>query len=105
MLIVPTQPVANQTLVCELGNQRCRITIYQRYEYNPEPSPILYLDLLVNDAPILVGQICRDRTRLIRDAYLGFVGDIAFFDNQGIADPLGVGLGSRWFLLYLEAGE
>lgn len=105
MLIVPLQSVSNQTLSVQLGTQRCRINLYQRYEFNPNPVPAMYLDILVNDSAILVGQICRDRVRLVRDAYLGFVGDLAFFDQTGIDDPLGSGLGDRWQLVYLEAGE
>jgi hypothetical protein len=36
----------------------------------------------------------------VRDEYLGFIGDLAFFDTQGMTDPDWTGLGSRYILGY-----
>jgi hypothetical protein len=98
MLILPLAARASQKFSVLLAGQNCQIAVYQK-------TTGLYLDLAVNNAPIKSGVICRDRVLLIRHAYLGFVGDLTFFDTQGVDDPQYSGLGSRWQLVYLEAGD
>lgn len=104
MLIVPLQPVAAQTLSITLGNQPCQISVLQK-------STGLYLDLYVNNALIIGGVICLNGVRIVRDAYLGFLGDLFFSDTfatptqEGIDPVGGPGLGSRWLLMYLAASE
>jgi hypothetical protein len=99
MLIIPLQPVPSQTLTVSLAGQSCRVNTYQK-------GTGLFVDLYVNDALIIGGVIAENANRIVRDAYLGFVGDLAFFDQQDErADPNWTGLGSRWLLFYLEAGE
>jgi len=98
MQIVPLQSVPSQTFAITLGGQPCKIDVITRGDG-------LYLNLYVNDVLILGGVAARDRVRLVRDAYLGFVGDLYFFDTQGVSDPQYDGLGARWQLRYLEAGE
>lgn len=100
MLIVPLQPVPNQTLTVVLGNQNCRINVYQKFFG-------LYFDLSINgNPPIVLGRICQTGNLLVRYAYLGFVGDLMFIDTQlPVADPSYIGLGSRWRLSYLSAAE
>jgi hypothetical protein len=100
--IVPLQPVPNQTTQTVLANQNCQLNVYQ--------TPFgLFMDVRVNDAPIVLGVICQDMNRIVRDLYFGFIGDFAFKDTQGLgADPTLDGLGSRFLLLYLtetEAGD
>lgn len=97
-LIVPTLATASQTLSVRLGGQPCAIDIEQK-------STGLYLSLYVNDVLIIGGVLCRDGVRIVRDAYLGFIGDLAWVDTQGYEDPQAAGLGSRWILTYLAAGE
>lgn len=97
MLVVPTQPLPNQTLTVNLDGQICQINLYQRYG--------LYMDLLVSDLPIVVGVVCENLNRVVRDAYLGFVGDLCFADQQGTTDPVYAGLGSRYLLMYLEEAD
>ena len=65
----------------------------------------MFCDLLVNDTLIIGGVICENANVIVRDAYLGFVGDIAFFDTQGTSDPSYTGLGSRWILVYLAPAD
>lgn len=98
MQIIPLQATPNQTLTVVLGNQNCRINVYQKFFG-------LYLDLAVGDTPILLGVICRNANRIVRYTYLGFVGDLAVFDTQGSNDPDYTGLGSRYQLVYLEAAD
>ncbi len=98
MQIVPLLPIPSQTFNVVLGGQNCVISIYQR-------STGLFLDLTVNNTPTLTAQICRDRTLLVRLAYLGFSGDLIFMDTAGTADPAYSGLGTRYKLLYLVNGQ
>jgi hypothetical protein len=42
---------------------------------------------------------------MVRETYLGFIGDLSFTDTQGTSDPVYTGLGSRFVLLYLEASD
>lgn len=96
--IVPLQATQNQTLTVLLGNQNCRINVYQKFFG-------LYIDLAIGDTPILLGVICEDRNAIVRYAYLGFIGDLMFIDMQGTNDPTFDGLGSRYQLVYLEVAD
>lgn len=99
MLRIPTQAVPNQTLGVTLAQQTVQIALRQNGAH-------LYFDLSMDDEPIVVTRICRDRQRLLLDAeYRGFVGEFLFVDTQGTEDPSYTGLGARWQLLYLAAGE
>lgn len=98
MKSIPLQAVPSQTLNVLLDQQNCRINIYQK-------EPGLFLDLLINDAPLISGIICLDRVLIVRQPYLGFVGNLIFADTLGLEDPYYTGLGDRFELVYLEAGE
>lgn len=95
MQFVPIQDTYSQTLTVTLGGQNCSINVYQN-GYG------LFCDLFVNNAQIVGGVICEDRNLIVRDAYLGFIGDLSFFDTQGTNDPVSPGLGSRYWLCYLD---
>lgn len=100
--IVPTQPVPNQTLQCLLGQQACVINVYQT-------AYALFVDLYVSNELVVAGQIAENLNRLVRDAYLGFDGDLAFIDVEAAPgseqDPIYTGLGTRFQLLYFEAQD
>lgn len=98
MLIVPTSPVPNQTMTVTLGGQVCQIDLLQK------PSG-LYMNLYVNNTVIIQGVICQNINRIVRDLYLGFIGDFFFNDAQGLTDPYYTGLGTRYELVYLAADE
>ena len=95
MKTIPLQAVPSQTLSVLFGGQNCQINVYQK-------STGLYLDLSINNAPVLTTVLCRDRVRMVRQAYHGFVGDLTFADLQGYSDPDCTGLGGRFALVYLE---
>jgi hypothetical protein len=98
MNTVPLQAVPNQTLQIVLDNQSCVLNLYQ--------SPAaLFMDVLVNDAPVVLGTICQNLNRIVRSLYLGFSGDFVFEDLQGTDDPDYSGLGTRFQLIYLTAAE
>lgn len=100
MLAIPTQATPNQQLSVSLAGQPCRINICTK-------STGMYVDLYVNNVLIMGGMLGRNAVRMVRNAYLGFVGDLAFFDTQGTDDPVYAGLGpnGRWFLAYLAVTD
>jgi len=97
-LQIPVQTIASQTLTVQLGDQPTRLNIYQK-------STGLFMDVYVNDGLIIGGVQCENANRIVRSAYLGFVGDLAFIDLHGQDDPQASGLGVRWILIYLEAAD
>lgn len=98
MLIVPLQPLPSQVVSVLLANQPCLIELDQK-------STGMFLNLYVNDALIIGGVVCENLNRIVRSAYLGFVGDLAFVDTEGASDPVYTGLGSRFNLAYIEQSE
>lgn len=95
MNIIPLRAIPSQRMSVLLDGQNCQINVYQK-------STGLFLDLYVNNSPVALTVLCRDRNRLVRFAYRGFVGDLAFIDTQGRQDPEHSGLGDRYLLAYLE---
>lgn len=98
MLIVPLQPVPNQTLQVQLAGQPCTLNLFQ-YTYG------LFASVYVGDVLIIASVLCQNFNRIVRSTYLGFVGDLVFLDTQGTDDPIYTGLGSRFVLLYLTPDE
>lgn len=96
--IIPLQPVPSQQVTVSLGNQTCQILVNQKLTG-------IYLDLYVNNSLIIGGVICQNLNRIVRNAYLGFIGDLCFVDSQGKEDPVDTGLGDRFNLAYLTADE
>lgn len=98
MTIIPLQAVPSQSMSVVLAGQNCQINVYQK-------STGLFLDLYVNNEPIITAALCLDRVRLVRTTYQGFAGDLAFADTLGAVDPTYDGLGARFQLLYLESTD
>lgn len=99
MIRIPIQAVPNQTLSVTLARQNVQLALRQF-----EDS--IYIDVSVSTKSIARTRVCRDRQRILLDVgYLGFIGDLAFVDTRGAADPQYFGLGSRFQLFYLAAGE
>lgn len=92
-LIVPLDTVPNQTLSTTLNGQLVRLNVYQR-------TVGLFVDVALNDVLLIGGVIALDRNLIVRSKYLGFIGDLAFFDVQGFADPQWAFFGQRFFLGY-----
>lgn len=94
---IPLQAVPNQTLTVPLVGQTCDLNIYQL-------SSGLYIDVFLGGGVVILGVICQNKNPIVRDAYLGFPGDLAFFDTLGgDIDPDYTGLGNRFQLVFLEA--
>lgn len=98
MNVIPLAAVPSQTLSVLLASQNCQIKVYQK-------TTGVYIDLYVNNVPVVTGVICRNAVQVVRQAYLGFGGDLAFLDTQGSDDPTYTGLGARFQLVYFAAGE
>ena len=98
MLVIPLQSVPAQNVGVMLAGQPCAIGIFQK-------TTGLYCDLSVNGTTIVVGVLCLNGTLIVRDRYFGFIGDLAFFDTQGSADPEHDGLGKRFFLGYYAPAD
>ena len=98
MQLVPLNTLPNQTVAIQLNGQSCTLNVYQK-------SAGLFMDVLVNDVLIIGGVLCENLNRIVRSAYLGFIGDFAFVDTQGSLDPYYASIGTRFYLLYFNAGE
>ncbi|OIQ97221.1 hypothetical protein GALL_207750 [mine drainage metagenome] len=96
---IPLSDSANQSLSIMLGGQACVINLYTAGCYG------MFCDLYVSDVLLLGGVVCQNLNRMVRDAWLGFAGDLVFQDTQGAADPASPGLGTRFLLWYLEAAD
>lgn len=97
-LVVPLQPLPSQQVQCQLGGQACTFNIYQQ-AYG------LYIDVYVGQTLIIGGVIAENLNRIVRSAYLGFIGDLTFWDTQFLENPVYTGLGARFLLIYLEETE
>lgn len=98
MIGVPVQPVANQKLTVPLSGQNCQLVLQQKF-YG------LFMDVYVNNTLIIGGVLCENLNRIVRDHYLGFIGDFVFLDTQGTSNPYYTGLNDRYLLIYLEESE
>lgn len=98
MQTIPVQAIPNQSLQVQLGGQACTIDVYQ-LAYG------LFMDLYVGNELVVGGVICQNLNRIVRSLYLGFSGDLCFFDQQGATDPVYTGLGARYQLVYLSPSD
>lgn len=103
MQVIPLRPLKNQTLQVQLAQQAVALNIYQ-LAYG------LFVDVYKDNELVIGGVIAQNLNRIVRDAYLGLVGDFTFLDTQtppgGVGeDPVYTGLGDRYQLVYLEAAD
>lgn len=96
ILQIPLTAVANQTVSMQLDGQLCRVTVYEK-------ATGLFVDLYVNDSVLIAGVIGENFNPMVRSAYLGFRGDLYFWDSQGESDPDYSGLADRYLLLWDSA--
>lgn len=98
MYLIPLKPVTNQATTTILGGQIIRVAVRQT-------TTGVFLTAWKDDVIIQSGILCIDRVRMMDNRHDGFIGAFMFIDSQGKADPDYTGIGSRWNLYYLEAGE
>jgi hypothetical protein len=99
-VIIPLLEVPAQNLTTILNGQSTTLNVYQR-------STGLFMDVILNNSDVLVigGVICLNKNFIVRNAYLGFSGDLGFYDTQGEDDPDYTGLAGRFILLCFSADE
>lgn len=95
MLSVPLRAVPAQVSNIVLGGQQAVLTVQQK-------NTGLFINVEIGIREIVGVVLCENLNRIVRDSYLGFRGDLVFFDTAGAgADPYFTGLGSRFILVYL----
>jgi hypothetical protein len=99
----------SQTVQFTIANQNTLLNIYQKTSSAPGQATIndawLYMDVYLNNSLIIGGVVCQNMNRIIRGVYLGYVGDFAWYDTQGVNNPTAPGLNSRYLLLYFTPDE
>jgi hypothetical protein len=98
MQMIPLQAVPNQTVVVQLDGQNTQINVRQVFTG-------LFTDISVDNTPLLLGVRGMNLRLMFMNSYLGFVGDLTWFDNQGTSDPFYQGLASRFSLVYMLPSE
>ena len=98
MLTISIEPQKSQSISVSLAGQKCVIRMIQRESF-------IYMDLTVNDNPIMQGVPCLYGNKMVGYSYLGFKGDLVFLDSDGQQDPHWDGLGNRHILYYIEESE
>lgn len=98
MIELPVKAEPNQRFSVVLNNQDCTIELFQRYDR-------LYLNLFVNDAPVVLGVVCLDRVNLAITSSPLFKGFLYFADTLGDSAPQWEGLGSRYWLIFAREEE
>jgi hypothetical protein len=98
-LIVPLIPAPVQTTSLLLNGARVKLNVYYKYTG-------LFIDVFINDAPLLYGILCQYNNPIIRDTYLGFPGELVWIDTFGTqADPTYQGIGGQFCLAFFYPGE
>ena len=98
MQIIQIADVYSQTFNVAVAGQACTVNLYQK-------STGFYCDVLINNAVVIAGVLCENLNKIVRDLYLGVIGDFVFRDTQGTSDPSSPGLGTRFQFLYLETKD
>lgn len=92
---IPITSQAAQTFDIQLNGQNCTITLSQK-------NTGLFFDMSVDGNSCVNSVICLNLVGLIREAYYGFVGQLAFIDTVGTDDPTYDGLGTRYQLVFVS---
>lgn len=98
MIQIDIQKEPSQIVKVALDLQRVQILIQQK------PKGIL-VDVNLDGEDIVTGVLCLNENPIICREYLGFKGNLFFVDTLGKEDPHYTGLGSRFFLVYLNKDE
>lgn len=104
MRLIPLQATPNQDRSVQLGGINYKLYV-RALQITPDEQQVFLSLYTAAGVAIIDSVLCRDRVYLIREAYLGFNGDLAFFDTQGTTDPQYTGFGTRYVLAWIEPGE
>ncbi len=108
MQTIPLSAVASQSLTVTLNGQNCQLNIYAKTFATDNVNAVVnrvFVDVYINNTLIIGGVPGLNAVKIVRDAYLGFSGDLVFYDLEGSSDPLYSGLGTRWVLVYYLPSE
>ena len=94
-MIIPLASVPNQTFSINLDGQNCKFELVTR-------GKNLFMNLSIDDTPVVNGVICLNKVKLIQFNHLKFNGNLYFEDLEGNLDPYFWGLGERWVLNYVQ---
>ncbi|QNT79301.1 phage baseplate plug family protein [Entomobacter blattae] len=92
--LIPLNPVSNQNVRVGLGGQNVQLRIDTKLNIGT------FIDVYLAGEPVILGMQCRNNVPMIQLAYLGFRGDLTFYDMQGNSDPFFTGFGSRYILVW-----
>lgn len=92
---IPLKQVPSQAVNVLLAGQPC--TIELRLMGGRQ-----YFSLSVNGTVICRNVLIVDRSRIVRAAYTGFIGDFVVIDTQGTEPPEYTGWGTRWLLAFSD---
>lgn len=95
---VALKTIPAQKIQTVLASQNCTIELHQKERG-------LFFSLSVDGKHIVDNVLAQDANPLIHRKYVSFAGNFVFMDTKGISDPDYTGLGQRYALLYLDAGE
>jgi hypothetical protein len=98
MLEILLQAIPAQLVKFVVGGQSVQMSIYQK-------SRGLFVDITVGGVAIAQGVLAHDGVPLVSRDYMGFIGNLLFLDTRGRDDPTYDGLGTRYKLCYLNAGQ
>lgn len=95
--IVPLTDSPSQEVTISLSGQRCLIRIYTKSINVPVEDPAIYTDpptyeninpvfcdLYVNDSLVVGSVLCLNGVGIVRDAYLGFLGELMVVDSWSV---------------------
>jgi hypothetical protein len=105
--VVPLNAIPAQLCHVMLANRSCQLRVYGREFEAPLYTNVrvkhsnVFIDVFIENQLVIGGVIGLHANRIVRDAYLGFPGDLAFYDTQGTDDPRWDGLGTRWILCWI----
>jgi len=99
MQLIPLRATPAQTFGVILADQQVVLTLRQL-------ASGLFINVQVENVEIVGLVICQNMNRIVRDAYLGLVGDLVFYDSSGARDnPYFAELGTRFQLVYLNSAD
>lgn len=90
---IPLNQVPSQSVNVILAGQPCTIDLRQLGDRQ-------YFSLSLNGEVICRNVLLVNKSRIVRAAYTGFVGDFAVIDTQGDEPPVYTGWGTRWLLAF-----
>lgn len=88
---VPAVPTCQFNVILDGGLAQIRLTTT---DYG------LFADVTYQGVSVATGRLCRDRTDINPDRYLGLAQFLGFADLQGNSAPVYTGFGTQYVLIY-----